>query len=229
MFHVIGRPPAGTPYPDLYVSRRTFAAEIAFLDRHGFEAVSLADVFAYWRGGSLPARPVVLTFDDGFASDVSVVRPILRRHGWMATLDLVLSHYGHHWGLTRRSLGTLVRGGWEIASHSLTHPYLPALSDSDLKAEVAGSRRFLRRNFHVPVDFFVYPSGSYDARVVAAVRRAGYQGALTTKEGLARRDEPYELDRIRVSRSDDARSLGEKLAQLLPPAASRRHASVGCS
>ena len=226
LYHLVGRTPAAAAYPDLYVSRRTFVAEMAYLDRHGFEAVSLADVFAYWRGAPLPARPVVLTFDDGFASDVSVVRPILERLRWTATLDLVLSHYGHRWGLTHRSLRKLIRAGWEIASHSRTHPYLPGLSDRALKAEVAGSRRFLQKHFHIPVSFFAYPSGGYDARVVAAVRRAGYRGALTTEEGLARRDEPYRLDRICVAGSDDARSLGEKLARLLPRA--HRRTRVSC-
>ena len=182
--------------------------------------------FRLRRGGPLPGRPVVLTVDDGFASDVSVVRPILERLRWTATLDLVLSHYGHRWGLTHRSLRKLIRAGWEIASHSRTHPYLPGLSDRALKAEVAGSRRFLQKHFHIPVSFFAYPSGGYDARVVAAVRRAGYRGALTTEEGLARRDEPYRLDRICVAGSDDARSLGEKLARLLPRA--HRRTRVSC-
>jgi hypothetical protein len=47
MYHLVGQAPAAAAYPDLYVSRRTFVAEMAYLDRHGFEAVSLADVFAY--------------------------------------------------------------------------------------------------------------------------------------------------------------------------------------
>ena len=66
----------------------------------------------------------------------------------------------------------------------------------------------------MPVDFFCYPAGRYDARVIAAVRRAGYLGATTTREGLARPTEPYELQRVRVSRSDGVAGFADELGRL---------------
>jgi hypothetical protein len=79
---------------------------------------------------------------------------------------------------------------------------------------VHGSRVDLQRMFHVPVDFFCYPSGRYDAHVVAAVRRAGYLGATTTNYGLARPQDLYTLSRIRINGSDRLAGFAHKLQGL---------------
>jgi len=97
-------------------------------------------------------------------------------------------------------------GGWEIDSHSLTHPDLTAVSGPRLRREVDLSRAVLRRLFHQPVDFFCYPSGRFDGAVIGAVRRAGYLGASTTLPGLARRSQRYVMRRIRVD-GDEAPSV----------------------
>jgi hypothetical protein len=77
---------------------------------------------------------------------------------------------------------------------------------------VVASRRFLTRTFHVPVNFFAYPSGDYDAGVVSAVRKAAYLGAVTTNPHFARSDELYVLGRIEVVRGDTLQDLADKLA-----------------
>src|SRR6266480_3691482 len=66
-YHVIGDPPAGAPFPELYVGRSAFAAQLRWLRAHGYHAVSLRRAYDYWRRGlALPPRPVVLSFDDGY-------------------------------------------------------------------------------------------------------------------------------------------------------------------
>src|SRR5436189_141121 len=82
---------------------------------------------------------------------------------------------------------------------TITHPDLTTLDDKRLWDEVRGSRVELRHMFHVPVDFFCYPSGRYNAHVIDAVRRAGYLAATTTNYGLARPANPYALSRVRVN------------------------------
>jgi len=96
----------------------------------------------------------------------------------------------------------------------MTHPDLTTVDSTRLRYQVAGSRAAIRRRFHVPVDFFCYPSGRYDDAVVAAVRAAGFLGATTTNEGLARPDSLYTLDRVRVNGSDGVRGLAAKLEAL---------------
>jgi peptidoglycan/xylan/chitin deacetylase (PgdA/CDA1 family) len=212
MYHVLGDPPTGTSLTDLWVSVSTFAAQMRYLDRHGYNVVNLQDVYDYWHGGPLPRKAVVVSFDDGFDGHYRRARPILARHGWSGTLNLALSHIGAD--LSRAEIRALIAANWELDSHTLTHAFLPRLSATRLRAEVSGSRRLLRRRFHVPVNFFCYPSGAYDASVVSAVRTAGYQGATTTGHGLASRREPFTMDRIRISRGDGVTGLARKLRAL---------------
>jgi peptidoglycan/xylan/chitin deacetylase (PgdA/CDA1 family) len=213
MYHVIADPPAGAPYPELYVGASDFAAQMRWLDRHGYRAVTQRDVWNHWhRGGALPRKPIVISFDDGYRSVFTAALPALQRRSWPGVLNLTVKNLRVSGGLSEYKVRTLIAEGWELASHTLTHPDLTGLDDRTLSREVSRSRAVLRSRFHVPVDFFCYPAGRYDARVLRAVRRAGYLGATTTVEGLARRDEPYGLRRIRVSGRDGVTGLAEKLS-----------------
>jgi peptidoglycan/xylan/chitin deacetylase (PgdA/CDA1 family) len=214
MYHVLAEPTPSAPYPDLYVSPNVFRAQLEWLDGNGFTAVTLSDVWRSWHGqGRPPAKPIVISIDDGFRNTHSVGLPALRAHGWPAVLNLTLSHLGPSWGLSEGRVRGLLRAGWELGSHTFTHPDLTQLDDARLRREVAGSKRALERRFDVRISFFCYPAGRFDARVVAAVRRAGFRGATTTIEGRAVREEPFTLRRIRVSRGDGVSALAEKLGQ----------------
>ena len=214
MYHVIGTPPPSAPYPELFVSRRLFAAQIAALARAGYHAVTLDRVWRAWHGRApLPRRPVVLTFDDGYRGDYGAAMPILRRHRWPGVLNLLVANlHRHGWGVRAWMVRRMIRNGWEVDSHTLTHPDLATVSSRRLRWEVRGSRAALRRLFHVPVRFFCYPSGAFDAAVIAAVRRAGYLGATTEIAGLARRSRPYTLARVRVAGGEPPAELIHTIA-----------------
>lgn len=204
MYHVIAAPPAGARYPGLYVRPEDFAVQVEWLSARGFHAVTLRQVYAYWHDGvALPRRPIVFTFDDGYRSVFTNAFPLLRAKSWPAVLNLLIANESTTWGLSRKRVKALADAGWEIDSHTVNHFDLTTLDPATLRREVAGSRKRLRRQFGRPVDFFCYPSGSYDARVVAAVRAAGYLGATTVREGLARPSEMFTLARIRIDGTHD--------------------------
>lgn len=184
-----------------------------FLAEHHYHVVTLQEVFDYWRGASLPPRPVVVSFDDGFRSDYTKARPILAAHGWAGTLNLSLSHLSKR-TLTRTMVRGLIAAGWEIDSHSLTHPFLPGLDPHQLEKEIRGSRHALRTLFHIDANFFAYPFGAYNRAIVAAVRRAGYLGATTVGFGLAWIGDRYSLARIEIARGDGTEGLARMLAAL---------------
>ena len=79
----------------------------------------------------------------------------------------------------------MIDDGWEVDSHTLTHPNLTSLGPTQLASEVGGSRHELHALFGIPVNFFCYPGGAYNATVIAATERAGYAGATTTNPGNA--------------------------------------------
>jgi peptidoglycan/xylan/chitin deacetylase (PgdA/CDA1 family) len=212
MYHVIADPPAGAPYPELFVSRADFEGQMRWLERRGYRPVTLRAVWDHWhRGAPLPKKPIVLTFDDGYREVADDALPTMRERRWPGVLNLTVKNLHIAGGLSETLVRRLISAGWEIDAHSLTHPDLTGLDEESLTREIAGARKELRRRFDVAVEFFCYPAGRYDTRVIAVVRRAGYLGATTTIDGLADPHRPYELRRVRVSRSDGNAGLARKL------------------
>jgi peptidoglycan/xylan/chitin deacetylase (PgdA/CDA1 family) len=205
MYHVVQDPPSGAAYPDLWVSPPEFRAEVRAMVAAGYHGITLAQVFAAWRrGAALPRHPVVVSFDDGYLSHSSVAAPALRRAGWPGVLNLEIGNAGRG-GISIARLRRLVRDGWEIDSHTMTHPDLTTLPAARLREELVGPRAWIRRHLGATPEFFCYPAGRYDATVIAAVRAAGYAGATTELPGPARPSEdPFQLRRIRVSRGEPA-------------------------
>lgn len=207
-YHVLGPAPEGAPYPELYVTRPDFHQQMDWLDEHGYEAVTLETVERAWyHGGVLPARPVVISFDDGYRPQFTYALPELRRHGWPGVLNLKAEGSD----LYTSNVEAMIDAGWELASHTIDHSDLTTLEPEQLEEEVAGSRKMLQREYGVPVRNFCYPAGQFDSTVIAAVEAAGYTGATTEIPGDAERDSPYELKRFEILGSTGVSGLAEDL------------------
>jgi peptidoglycan/xylan/chitin deacetylase (PgdA/CDA1 family) len=211
--------------PEHRIAPDMFARQIAELKNQGFETITLA----HWTGGptvpaELPARPLVLTFDDADRRTLSTVLPVLSAAGFVATVFVVTGAVGstNRWdeaaGLPRRTLASerellaLGASGWEIGSLGRTHRSLSALSDDDLRNEVTLSRSDLESRLAKPVTSFAYPYGDYDRRVIVAVREAGYIAACGWKPGINdARTDAFALRRMLVAPSDDLAGFTAKL------------------
>lgn len=215
MYHVIAGPPAGAPYPELYVTADNFKSQVEALESEGYNAVTLDQAYNYWhKGAKLPRNPVVLSFDDGYRSVYENAYPVMRRLDWPGVVNLEIKIMDDVWGLNPEMVKKLIDAGWEIDSHSVNHLDVSTLDAAGLEQEIASSRRRLKSLFKVPVNFFCYPAGRYNDAAIEAVKKAGYLGATTTDNGLARAGEPYTLARVRVNGSDTAQSLLDKLQAL---------------
>jgi peptidoglycan/xylan/chitin deacetylase (PgdA/CDA1 family) len=203
-YHVLGAPAADAPYPELYVSRPDFRQQMDWLDQHGFEAVTLEAVERAWYdGGTLPAKPVVISFDDGYRPQFTYALPELRKHGWPGVLNLKAEGSD----LYESNVKAMIDAGWELAAHTIDHSDLTTLDATALKRETAGARAILRRDYGVPVKDFCYPAGQFDATVIAAVEAAGYATATTEIPGEADREAPYELARFEILGSSGVAGL----------------------
>ena len=220
MYHAIRTAPPGADHPRLWVRPREFAAQVRALREAGYTGITLQRAWDAWHGRArLPRRPIVFSFDDGYASQVRIALPVLRRAGWAGVLNLTLSHLDDLGGPA--AVRRLIDGGWEIDAHTRTHADLTVLSDERLRDEVAAAREEIRGRFGVPASFFCYPAGRYDARVVAAVRAAGFQAAMTVKMGLATAAAPYLLKRVQVDSGLGGDGLLRRLRTLRNRAAGR--------
>jgi peptidoglycan/xylan/chitin deacetylase (PgdA/CDA1 family) len=214
MYHVIGHVQPGARLPLLWVTPAALRAQVRALRDGHFHGVTLGQVWDAWHhGGKLPPKPVVFSFDDGYEGQVRDALPALRRAGWPAVLNLTLANLPDIGGT--RGGKRLIAAGWEIDSHTLTHPDLTTLSDADLRRELRESRARITRLFGQPASFLCYPSGRYDARVIQAVRDAGYLAATTVAPGYAQPNaNPYALARVRVDGEMSAAALLQRLRDL---------------
>jgi peptidoglycan/xylan/chitin deacetylase (PgdA/CDA1 family) len=207
-YHVLGHPPAGAPYPELYVGRTDFEKQMDWLEERGYEAVTLEQVQEAWyHGATLPPKPIVLSFDDGYRPQFTFALPTLRKHGWAGLLNLKAA--GSE--LYESNVKAMIAAGWELAAHTIHHLDLTELGPEELKEEVAGSRKILQEEFNVPVNNFCYPAGKFDETVIKAVEEAGYTGATTEISGFAEKGKPYELARLEILRSSHVAGLAEDL------------------
>jgi peptidoglycan/xylan/chitin deacetylase (PgdA/CDA1 family) len=211
MYHVIGTRGPLTPNPGLWVAPADLAAQVHALRHRGYHAVTLQDVWDAWHHhGELPRKPLVLSFDDGYLGQVRDALPALAAVGWAGVLNLELNNLADLGGT--KAVKRLIAAGWEVDAHTITHPDLTTLDAGRLHDEVAGSRARLRRLFGVAVNFFCYPSGRYDATVIAAVKAAGYLAATTTQLGWASpAGAAFALPRVRVDGAMSPDALLQRL------------------
>jgi peptidoglycan/xylan/chitin deacetylase (PgdA/CDA1 family) len=211
MYHVIAAPPPGAPFPGLYVEPAEFAEQMQALKDAGWHAVTLDQVEAYWRHGvSLgTGKPIVISFDNGYNSQFTQALPVLRRLGWVGDENLQLSGLPpSQGGLGPGQIRGLLAAGWELDTQGISHADLITLDPEQLHYQVAIARATLQQRYHVPVNWFCYPSGHYDPTVEAAVKTAGFIGSTTVVAGWAHPgDDPYRLHRLRVLGGTSAQAL----------------------
>ncbi len=208
------------------VSPPDFARQIAYLVRHGYTLLSLADVVGRLSSGApLPERCTVITLDDGFQDNYEHALPILTRFNAPATVFLTVGYIG-----TDR-LPTLTRtdfmprplawsevkamqdAGIEFGSHTLTHPMLSEVPPHVARREIGESKRLLEDRLGTDVPFFCYPRGDFNAAVEGIVREAGYRAAGTTLPGLNdRRTDLFRLRRTYIGRHDSPEEFAKKMA-----------------
>jgi peptidoglycan/xylan/chitin deacetylase (PgdA/CDA1 family) len=156
-----------------------FAAVVEELDAAGYRSMTAGELAVYVsREEPPPPQTVVFTFDDGYASVHGHALPILRSHGFTATVFPVTAHLGgtNRWDegragtptlrlMDRRQLETLVAAGWEIGGHTHTHRVMPRLTDTEIVDELARSNEILADIAGETVQSFAYPFGLHDSRV----------------------------------------------------------------
>ncbi len=227
MYHVINPAPAGAAFPGLYVSASEFAAQMQALAHAGFHAVTLDQLRAYWQDGApLPAgKPIVVSFDNGYQSQYTNALPVLRRLGWVGDENIQLAGLPpSQGGLSQAQVHGLIAAGWELDTQGYSHAELTALDASELEYQIAGARKLIQQRYGVPANWFCYPSGHYDASVVAEVKAAGFVGSTTVIPGWAGpQSEPYRLPRLRVLGGTSPEALLGEIAAIRddpPPPAS---------
>jgi peptidoglycan/xylan/chitin deacetylase (PgdA/CDA1 family) len=215
----------------LSIAPRHLEQHLRMLADRGFRAVTFHEAVLRPPG----AKTLAITFDDAYRSVIELALPIISRVGFKATVFAPTAFVGaeepmawpgiDHWRGTEHAgelvpmsweeLERLAEAGWEIGSHTCSHPRLPALDDDALEDELVRSRQDIERHLARACPSVAYPYGDHDARVVEAARQAGYEAAGTLPSRLTRPAGPLDWPRIVVTRADDARRFRWKVSRLV--------------
>ena len=195
--------------PDLTVEPESFRAQMQALHDGGYRTITQRQLFdALYRGAALPAKPVLVSVDDGYVDDVTEILPVLRRLGMTATFYVITGRLHEQGFVNPDQVRQLEAARMDIGAHTRTHVNLPALPEAARRSEIDGSAADLRGVLGHPVYWFAYPYGAFSPPVVDEVRRAGFLLAVTTKAGVtASTAAPLEVPRIHVGRNATAASV----------------------
>ncbi|MDH6583581.1 peptidoglycan/xylan/chitin deacetylase (PgdA/CDA1 family) [Streptomyces sp. SAI-133] len=221
MYHSVATDPNDATRT-LSVSPAAFAQQMELVAELGLTPIRTADLAARWRTGRpLPARPLLITFDDGYEGVHRHALPVLAKHGFPATVFVSTGWIrgAHDTGggldtmLDWDQVRELAAADVEIGGHTHTHPQLDQLDDTALRHELIHSREIVTDEVGTAPVSLAYPYGYSSRRVREAVRETGYGQALAVNNALARRRQgPYALTRLTVRRATTAEEF-ERLVQ----------------
>ena len=205
LYHRIAEPPQpGSLAARYYTAPADFEWQMQALKDWGYTTIPISLlVEAILNGAALPPRPVVISFDDGYETVYENAYPIMQAQGFIGVMYLIANAVGAQDYMDATQIQTMTASGWEIGSHSMTHPHLPLVHDQ-LNYEGAQSKSQLASEIGVKVETFAYPYGEIDSFVVDQIAGYGYSAAV----GLGTQyvnslDTLYYLSRIEVRNGID--------------------------
>ena len=199
----------------LAVTPKDFERQMVWLKNNGFETITPAELHAaLTEGAELPAKPVLITFDDGYVDNYTNAYPILKKYNLKATIFIVTGFVSSRKGyLTWDQLREMEANGISVEGHTMTHRALTDLSDDEAKEELAASKRLIEEKLGKTVTCFAYPTGAYNLHIASLVQEAGYKMAFTVRYGNTdRASNLYALDRIPIFHTENTeRSFQERM------------------
>jgi peptidoglycan/xylan/chitin deacetylase (PgdA/CDA1 family) len=211
---------------DLSVTPERLEEQLELLVRRGYRGATFHQAVT----APTARRTLAVTFDDAYRSVSELAFPILARRGLPGSVFVATDFAGKspmawpgidRWlggphepelaGMSWSELGELAEAGWEVGSHTRSHPRLTELDDGALAAELRESREACEDRLGRPCRSLAYPYGDVDDRVVEAARAAGYESAGTLPKRFIR-PRPLEWPRVGVYHGDDARRFRLKVS-----------------
>lgn len=211
MYHYVSLiPPDADRYRiDLTVEPELFEEHCAYLSNHGYTTINMSDLYdAMFNDGELPEKPIILTFDDGYADAPAIPTPIMMAYRQVGTFFVIPDKMGTLGHMTWEQAAWMLSVGMEIENHSATHPDLRNLGNDSLAIEIGGAADKIGEILNKRARFFCYPGGKFNSAVIRAVRGSNHQLAVTTQDGTVHYpSDPFRLRRVRIRGNTSIKSL----------------------
>ena len=177
-----------------------FRMQLDYLQQQGYTTITMLEFMKAKKGKmTLPEKPIILTFDDGYDDNYNYMLPILEAHGMKATMYMVTNDIGQPGYLTWDQLREMQDRGVEIGSHTANHLPLTGLSPEEQEDEMKLSKLLMEWNGIRTVFSFSYPNGAYDEKMPEMLRRNEYLTAVTGDAGLNTfHTDPYRMYRVNI-------------------------------
>ncbi len=198
--------------PNIYcVTTEAFTEQMDYLQSNGYTVIPISLlVTAIKAGANLPDRPIVISFDDGNADIYDNAFPIMHKYGFIGTVYLVVNYLDQDTFLSTDQVVEMQNAGWEIGSHSMSHPDLAGMQ-ADLPFQLVNSKKILAKKFNAPIDTFAYPYGETDSDINAAVANE-YTAAVGIGDSYTHSlADIYYLERIEINSDTDLSSFASAL------------------
>ena len=199
------------------VRSKEFRAQMDWLVANGFHTITFRELLAGQKAGeSLPAKSVIISFDDGWSAQEGVVRAELEPRGMHAVFFVYTAAVGatpnNSGYISWEQLRILESAGHEVQSHTVSHGRLTDMPPSQLDREMRESRATIEKEMHHPVKVIAYPFGIYDERVMRAASAAGYEfGLRADADFVVGKPLQYRMPRIRVGYDDGIEVFAEAM------------------
>lgn len=213
MYHHVSSAPTHNQLDyGLTVTDENFNAQLDWLQKQGYHTITMTELFdTFYYGKALPSKPMILSFDDGYADIYLNALPALLAHHYRGVFYIITGMIGGRY-VTWNQVRGLASSGMQIASHTIHHVNIgqpPA--GMTTQAELLDSKKTLEQQLQEPIQFFCYPTGEpfhhdslYERQVVLSdLFNDGYLGATLDPaefdSALQNSQTPYQMPRIRVS------------------------------
>ncbi|MES9722942.1 polysaccharide deacetylase family protein [Bacillus safensis] len=194
----------------LRVPKSEFAAHMKWLKDNDYVTLSPEEVYRVFTTNSMPSKKsVLITFDDGYTDNYTKAFPILKQYEMKATIFMIEQSIGRPNHLTDEQMDEMMAHGISIESHTIHHLELNRLSKQQQEEELKGSKTFFDQRFSQRTRMVSYPVGRYNEETLKLAKEAGYQMAVTTELGHAKKEQGMmSLHRVRISPGLSPESFG---------------------
>lgn len=198
-YHMVRDDATGEAY-DYSVPVEEFREQLDYLQAEGYQPITLLEYMKAKKGKfTLPEKPIILTFDDGYADNYTTLLPLLEERGWKAVVFMVTNDIGRPGYLTWDELRDMQGRGIEIGSHTANHQPLTGLEPQMRGDELKLSKLLMEWNGMQTIFSFSYPNGAYDEELPRLLQENEYLAAVTGDAGLNTfNTNPYLMQRINI-------------------------------
>ena len=228
MYHKIPTEPLQTKHR-IFVTKDRFEEHLRFFQQQRFTPITFLDYLAFANGerplADFPARPLILTFDDGYLDNYTNLLPLMRQYGYRGVLYLLGNPAIRHnyWDvdadptelrcdiMDEDQKRAFVAAGWEIGAHTMRHARLPELPAAAAAQEIRDSKTALEQALNTRIVSFAYPYGALTAETKEQVRAAGFAfGVATDTGGLHLEDDRMQVFRVNMFPEETTATLRKK-------------------